>query len=366
MKKTVYIIGAGFSKGVNAPLQSEIIRDVFDLEINILDNQLGVLYNNYRNDFQDFIENVLYIDRSKFKDIALEDIYTPIDRCISDNVSFRNIEKSELIELRQKINALIIILIKHKLENTDLNNYVSKFAQYLVKIKKTKNKQSDPFSIISLNWDIILDNALHRYIKKDEGVIDYCCFVTPFNKNDNILPGLLARGKGLYNLKILKPHGSMNWLQCQRCQRLYVTFYEKIAVEEFLTKPKCRICQRNYSNSETNDGGTFLLSQLVMPTFLKDLNNVQIKLIWQNAGVELSEANRIIFMGYSFPAADFEMRQLLSRTVRHDAKIDIVLLNQKEQSDRNSPEYRYLSFFGKRDIKFRYDGVEKYIDVILK
>ena len=77
-----------------------------------------------------------------------------------------------------------------------------------------------------------------------------------------------------------------------------------------------------------------------MPTFLKDLNNVQIKLVWQNAGVELSEADRIIFMGYSFPAADFEMRQLLSRTIKHDSKIEVVLLNQKDESDTTSPEYR--------------------------
>lgn len=51
----------------------------------------------------------------------------------------------------------------------------------------------------------------------------------------------------------------------------------------------------------------------------KDLSNFQIKLVWQNAGVELMEAARLVFIGYSLPHADFEFRQLMSRMVRHDA-----------------------------------------------
>ncbi|HEY5499339.1 MAG TPA: hypothetical protein VIK20_03020, partial [Bacteroidales bacterium] len=124
-------------------------------------------------------------------------------------------------------------------------------------------------------------------------------------------------------------------------------------------------CEKNFHNVHTSDGGGFLSSQLVMPTFLKDLSNVQLKLIWQNAGIELSEASIIIFMGYSFPMADFELRQLLARTVRHDAQIEVVLSSHdipNNQNDLNSPEFRYRSFFGKRKINFNYDGVEQYID----
>jgi len=178
------------------------------------------------------------------------------------------------------------------------------------------------------------------------------------------MPGLLAKGKGLFNIKILKLHGSMNWLHCKRCQRLFVTFFEKIAIDEYVNKPICRLCERNFSNEHTSDGGALLSSQLIMPTFLKDLNNVQLKLIWQNAGIEISEASKIVFMGYSFPMADFELRQLLARNVRHNAKIEVVLRSQdkpKTNDDNSSAEYRFKSFFGKREINMFYDGVEDYI-----
>jgi NAD-dependent SIR2 family protein deacetylase len=209
-----------------------------------------------------------------------------------------------------------------------------------------------------------MDNALNSEIEDFEGVLDYCCYMTPFKSDENIRPALLARGKGLFNVKLLKLHGSMNWLQCQRCQRLFVTFSEKIAVEEYLSEPKCRLCEKNFANHVTHDGGALLISQLIMPTFLKDLNNVQIKLIWQNACVELSEATKIIFMGYSFPSADFELRQLLARSVRHNAEIEVILKNQPSDVNKDCPELRYRSFLGKRKLKVIYGGVEDYINKI--
>jgi len=365
LAKIVYILGAGFSKGVGAPLQSEIIKDIFEISPLDIDSDYRNIFQECRNYFNNFLENTLFISPTEYDKIALEDIYTPIDRCILDNVSFRNLQRTELLELRQKINALIVILIKQRLKNMPDDNYAQRLADFLV-IKRKRKVRNDPFSILSLNWDIIIDNALKTAIDSNEGVVDYCCYITPYNTYENLMPGLLAMGKGMYNVKLLKMHGSMNWLQCQRCQRLFITFYEKIAAEEYLTRPKCRLCQKNFSNSTTDDGGPFLLSQLIMPTFLKDLNNVQIKLIWQNAGVELSEATKIIFMGYSFPSADFEMRQLLSRTVRHNASITVVLRDRPTATDTNSPEYRYKSFFGKRNISFNYDGVENFIDSLIR
>jgi len=157
----------------------------------------------------------------------------------------------------------------------------------------------------------------------------------------------------------------MNWLQCQRCQRVFITFFEKIAKDEFISKPSCRLCDRFIGKMR----GSELKSVLVMPTFLKDLNVFQLKLSWQLAGIELQEADNIVFMGYSFPMADFELRQLLARSVRQKTKIEVVLHKNDEPIRWHGfdklyqylPEHRFKSFFGTRDIKFFYNGVEDYI-----
>lgn len=364
MNKTVYIIGAGFSKSANAPLQSELIDEIFKIRNDELPSEYGQIFNQYRKDFKNFLLDTMFIDENNFGKISLEDIYTPIDRCINDNLAFRNISPKDLIDLRQRINGLIIMMLnhRHRIHRTRVG-HIENFTDYLIS-KRKQHKNNDPFAIISTNWDILLDNSFKRKIDSSEGIVDYCCYTTPYDKNEPVMPGLLALGKGLFNIKMLKLHGSMNWLHCKRCQRLFVTFFEKIAIDEYVNKPICRICERNFSNEHTSDGGALLSSQLIMPTFLKDLNNVQLKLIWQNAGIEISEASKIVFMGYSFPMADFELRQLLARNVRHNAKIDVVLLSQDKpltDNDSTSPEYRFKSFFGKREINMFYDGVENYI-----
>ena len=104
-----------------------------------------------------------------------------------------------------------------------------------------------------------------------------------------------------------------------------------------------------------------------MPTFLKNFNNVQNKLIWQNAGIELSEASKVVFLGYSLPLADFEFKQLLSRMIRSDAKIEVVLI-ESDNPDKYTEElkyltagYRFQNFFSGRELNISYVGVSKYV-----
>lgn len=368
MEKTVFLLGAGFSKNENAPLQGEIIREIFQINTKELLPGYRRIYTRYRNDFKDFLSEIMFIDESKFESLSLEDIYTPIDRCIMDNLSFRNISPKDLIELRQKINGLIILMFDYKLHRTrPRGSHVEKFTDYLIDLRK-RNLKDDPFAIISTNWDILVDASLRNKMEPTEGVVDYCCNPTAYDANDPVIPGLSALEMNLFNIKLLKLHGSMNWLQCKRCQRLFVTFFEKIAIDEYVTKPICRECDNNFRNELTSDRGSFLTSLLVMPTLLKDLNNFQLKLIWQNAGIEISEASRLVFMGYSFPLADFELRQLLARNVRHNASIEVVLSSEDKpvhSTYLSTAENRYRTFFGKRDVKIHYEGVKNYIDSLI-
>lgn len=376
-KKIVYILGAGFSKSSGAPLQSEIIRDIFSLSINDIyrasnnNDRLKQLFLDCKNSFEYILKNLFFIFPKHYKYLSLEDIYSSIDKSILSNLSLRNISKKELLDFRQKINALIIILMKVKLPDNARKAHIRKFVQYLVS-ERRKEIDRDPFTIISTNWDIIVENALRMEMDLNEGDIDYCFYTHSFRESDRgekLRSGLYNRGLGKYNLKILKLHGSMNWLQCQRCQRVYITYFNKIALEEFLSKPTCIHCTTNYADEDNSLQGANLNSVLIMPSFLKDLNNFNLKLSWQIAGIELQEASKIVFMGYSLPLADFELRHLLASSIRSDVEIEVVLHNNDKPNIhdyKNFPAFRYRSFLGKRKIKFYYDGVEGYINDLIK
>ncbi|HEY1079314.1 MAG TPA: hypothetical protein VGE46_04425, partial [Bdellovibrio sp.] len=232
----------------------------------------------------------------------------------------------------------------------------------------------DPVSVISTNWDILLDKFLYKEISSHNSqqtsidgdkknlrrkcVVDYCCYVSSYDKDDHwTKPGLEAIGAGGFNVKLLKLHGSLNWLQCPRCARVYVSFDEKITLLHFEQNLPCRHCDSNYGVRHEEG----LTSNLIMPTFLKSFLKTQYKLIWDNAGVELAEAAKIVFIGYSLPEADFEMRQLLSRMVRNDAKIEVVTV---QGAHLEGLEKRYKNFFGSRNISLLTDGASDYITAL--
>ena len=384
MNKHVYVIGAGFSAPAGGPDQSRLIEQIFalpDSDAKTRDAKLA---------FAEFLEEVLQIDRLKFSQTSLEDVYTPIDRCVADGVSLRGKMPAELRDLRAQMEFLISVAIDNSFDrkasiDPGAQDYVNKFATHLVSLaavraERARNAQFadaakayDPFSVISLNWDILLDKALYRAIRvKDRdlegdyepvGVVDYCCYVSSIESAERrIRPGLWALGAKGYNAKLLKIHGSMNWLQCCSCQRLYISFDEKVNIPNFINAKLCRYCVLCGFRAT-------LQGSLIMPTFLKDLRNFQIQLVWQNAGVELMEAERITFIGYSFPHADFEFRQLLSRMVRKEAEIDVILFH--DGSPDRTRQYdevcsRYRQFFGTRKVTTNGCGVVEYVKALTR
>ena len=365
--KTVYILGAGFSAPAGGPNQDAI---------------MSLLVKRPESDrLQGFLQDYLKIPKAKIKNLALEDVYTPIDRCIADRQSFRGIDQQRLERIRFDLDMLIARVIKDKFDAGRRSKkfddeYVTVFSKYLVSQARHRSdlargvqnadcaKSYDPFSIISLNWDILLDNALDRALEKADaevgfndydpfGVVDYCCYVSSLDKGDRrIRTGLWSLGAKGYNVKLLKIHGSMNWLQCTNCQQLFTKFGEKLITGRSW---KCRHCAEHEIEAP-------LRGSLIMPTFLKNFSNFQLKLVWQNAAVELMEATRLVFIGYSLPESDFEFRQLLSRMVHPKAKIEAVLWkNEDNPLPYELEQDRYRQFFAGHKVSFESKGVEAFV-----
>lgn len=375
--KTVYILGAGFSMDAGAPSQANIIQEIFNLrEAYPTKYRRTVL--EWVDKFDQFLQTSLKVNDQNKIWYSLEDIYTPIDKSIVEGSSFREYTVEDLIDLRDTLNKLIILAVRNAIVKAKKSKKtIRKFAQHIISEGKNRllDEKEDRVAVITTNWDIMLDNTVNALINDEEipkghhfsGVVDYCCHISSLDENDHkVKPGLYALGKGRYNVKILKLHGSLNWLQCPKCSRLYVKFYRKWNGGYVFDEKHCRHCERNFNGVRCNSNQ--LKTNLIMPTYLKDLRNVQNKVIWQNAGIELSEASKVVFLGYSLPLADFELKQLLSRMIRSDAKIEAVLLpgddpdNYQGNARYQTAGYRYENFFSDRSISIKYSGVANYIN----
>lgn len=349
VNKIVYILGAGFSQPCGMPQQNEILP-------KILEQALNIRLKNFLTSFFGHSENV-----------TLEDIFTVLDKSINKNEALGRFDRKELHNIRDDFTNGIVRLFK-ELKPTQNPNYIDIFSEKLLKFR-FRDRQKDTLAVISTNWDVLLDNTLktemHKDWAKEENkriaFIDYCTFTRSLDHEENI-PSTQLKARGYVNFKLLKLHGSVGWHLCPNCDSLFVDSQNNSLFRTRSEIVTCKMCRKNYClKINTNH-------LVVSPTFIKNFNNVHFSNIWWNAGFELSEATHIVFIGYSLPLSDFELRYLFARSIlKKNTKIKVILFSKNpSRPNRNAQitSERYVYFFGnminkKRDISFH--GVESYV-----
>jgi len=433
-KKTVYILGAGISKADNLPLQSELLNQIFTLRpenfdkkvisfmqlpINIDEQNVMKFYEAFdeqRKELADFIiinfasrdQKEKYIKRKKIADknilstndwyriytlvsdlnITMEDMFTLFDKVILGHENFRTYTTEMIDKIHEALRKCIIFLLAYK--STKISEIESnscyKLAKLLFQYRMNSSYNEDVLSVVTMNWDSILEKEIYRLCReynkgksREKIFPDLCFYDYCYNESDHRIVSTHIKARKHKNIKLLKLHGSINWLVCPNCKRIYVDYNDDIAINELSKKSICRQCQKEFDEEENIPQ---MHSILIMPTFLKDLNNLQLRNIWHNAFIDLAEAEKVVFIGYSFPEADFEMRYLLKKAINQKTEIEVVLhssdspvkyrsLLEKHKLSKeninaiierlNLPEKRYKCFFNKDMINIFYFGLEGYI-----
>lgn len=353
MSKTVFVLGAGFSAPAGMPIQADIMFDVVKAKSQPFQDTVRDTYSTLFN----------MVDPDDMRDVPLEDVFTMLDRAhrngeVLSGLTHEGIRKS-LIAL---INAITHEFNK-KLRLSNLTRYKPFFNKLIAKRKGDESSaalKEDPFAIVSLNWDTIPDFLLNSLGCLKTGV-DYACYDYEIDEKKNQIPSILKKSHRIFNIKLLKPHGSLNWAHCPSCNRLYSEIGDgKYPPVCFPHQYKCRHCS-----------GVDLENLIITPTLVKELGQTHLKMVWHNIQMDLQEAERIVFLGYSLPMADFEFRYTLLRaiTTNNDVAIrvilyppDVLIKSDKEQWNRNQTEERFENFFGQRDVEFKYMDVLEFMD----
>lgn len=196
--------------------------------------------------------------------------------------------------------------------------------------------------ILTTNWDI----AIERHL--------------PPNSFHYSVAIERPRG-GVYDrrgIPLLKLHGSTNWAYCDCCSRLYAfephqgkgALYEHVFIdkEDFRAlapsakgahlrmrgiKAKCHVCE------------IALSSRVATFSYAKVLDFVHFLSIWDDAFTLLRSARHWVFVGYSLPEADFQLRHLLKTAQLGRADPGEVKVTVVTYQDQQTIE-RFQSFFG--------------------
>ncbi len=354
MENTVIIFGAGATKACGGPMTNEILRRAFD-------NAAEIEREDFLTRVREFIDENFFPSggEDSFPPLPLliSVIDTAIDRKHSLNQKWDN---GQLIAVREALDYVIFAVLNNELRKLQTNCY-----QTLLQ-KLYADNDAIP-SLISLNYDIIADNALAIFNERHR------CHEPPFPNYHCDIATPTYRNK-VGHAHLLKLHGSLNWLYCPSCNRLDVGLSNS-------ERSFAKVLEELYSQQEA-EGNTMearlschgrpcrscnaeVQPVLISPTYFKDYRNPHISRIWYEADQMLRTAERVIIIGYSLPDDDLDVLYLLKRGLAHlgPEKIDIVDSDAPKHRNLNHHPtgQRYQTLFGP-NINWHTNGFEAFIE----
>ena len=343
--KEVFILGAGASFASAAtPLGSELVWQYHYDCARLVPIRDGIVDNTAANkDFANF-EKFLVCVGHYYPELSLE-----LERWRNRGEAFytpsRNLGKTyyideilELIQAKGDADCVSIIrqLIFEHIVESSLNRKNELYGQFIRYILQPKSQ--DAVSIISFNFDCLLhEHFLHPV------TFDYLI-------NFSWIDPHRSRYRLGVPISLIKLNGSLDWGICNRCGKLNLYFWHMR--HGFYNNKLC-----------TSECGGKIDPFIVMPhqTYEEFLNP-----LWKMAEWELSRAEKITIIGYSFPDYDHRVINLFGNTVNENVKLEIIDYceqNRDRLDAENSLKTQYKKMFPRlvNNININLDGFAEYL-----
>ena len=323
-KKSVYILGAGFSNAIKLPTSSEFFSDdAFQYIKTKLNNNTSLCkridniqnYINFRLEkkyFKNNVEEILnHIATAKY--LYMESVSDGEKPYSADDIF-------------EQILWYVTCLLDHKTKDA-LNSIPKIYGSFL----KSTFENND--TIITFNYDLVIETAL-QFLG-----IDYHYGLEEQKISDK-------------SQLILKLHGSLNWIHCNQCGPVHI--------EESWVYGNSRNCPHCDSNKTS--------SILIPPVIYKDsyyndqLFGPLVRESWSLAREALSETDQIIFIGFSM-TEDAYAKELfkLSLSMNNNLDLKCIVINRTCDDELRD---RYSSTIVTTEPVFNESTFEDYITTI--
>lgn len=330
----VLILGAGATKACEGPLTNDILFEA-DQAVSAIERE------GYLALLDRFLEQVFRLpprpSRVKSSYPGLPLLMSLIDAAIDRGQPLSNYDVAMLREVRAALDYTIFAVLELKLRGA--TPPLHKQATDLLFPLAMEPR------LISLNYDIIADNMLAA--RSDGTFPDYGCDIQTET----------YRNWGKFG-RLLKLHGSLNWLYCPNCLRLDVAVsrsgrgFSKALEQLFISEGgDANDLEHRYTchGSPCNNCGTSVRPVMITPTQRKDYRNPHIAQVWYTAEQMLRSATEVVFVGYSMPPDDVEVVYLFKRGLEHLQARQITVV-EFDKANRAIAEHdvgqRYQSVFG--------------------
>jgi len=341
MPSTVFVLGAGFSMNKGLPSQAAFADALLSERFNSNhDKCITVIIRK-------FLEDVFDISTPD-KYPSLEDAFTFIDLSAGTGHNLgREYSPKKLRAIRRMLIHRVFKILD---DDYDVKNplCIHNFFDSIPNLAQN----SANYCFVILNWDIVLENELLSY--PITSPIDYCC--DGMNLDPYYAPNTPP-------LRLCKMHGSSNWVYCDNCRNLYFKLNEKQALtagadinrsdfipfKSLLEMNNLEFTQSDYDNipKQNCTCGNPLSYHIATFSYRKSFRNPAYSMIWSRAEKYLSHAQNWVFIGYSLPDADFELKHLLKTAqLQNQTQKHIMIIDKGPDA-----ELKYQRIFG-REIKY--------------
>jgi hypothetical protein len=352
-EKVVFILGAGFSKCADLPVQAEFSSM---LTSDLFNNKIDILITKAISDFLNYVFS-WKMDREI---PSLEDIFTFIDLSASNGHNLGIKYKPN------RLRALRRMLIYRTFQIID---YRFKHSQDIERLLKHYNNSENSFVV--MNWDIVLEKHLLEIDSTRK--INY---LTPCRDWKNNEKGNLEGG-----IKICKMHGSSNWVYCDNCKTLFYLLDEKLSLHKKvgLIKAEFRLFDERFKDKYFDDAigigpnenhckicNNSVSSHIATFSYRKSFRTAAYPAIWSEAENILANADKWVFIGYSLPEADFELKHLIKTAemrLKHKniiKEIEVVIYHD------DSTKRKFEKFFSEENINIFENGLNEYVSFLDK
>ena len=347
-EKVAFILGAGFSKCADLPVQAEFSALLTSTEFS---NPIDILITKA---VKDFLVDVF--GWKEGRDIpTLEDIFTFIDLSAGSGHHLGiKYKPNRLRALRRMLIYRTFQIIDHRFRYSE---DIEKLLRYY---------QNADCSFVVMNWDIVLEKHLQTI--NGNRKINYITPSYDWNNHD--------RGDSAEGVKICKMHGSSNWAYCENCKTLFYLLDEKLSLHKKvgLVKSDFRLFDEKFTDRHFDSSlgidpikkqckicNNSVASHIATFSYRKSFRTAAYPAIWFEAENILANATKWVFIGYSLPEADFELKHLIKsaelrlKHKKQEKEIDVVIYKNIATKDK------FEKFFGLENIKVFDGGLNYYV-----
>jgi hypothetical protein len=356
-RRLAVFLGAGAAKPFGYPLSSALLDDI----VQHLGDPRFV--KSGRRTLESYLFRLLPGESRKRKNLPpVTSLLSLLDYSLTSGQSMLPRESAdETRRARQLLERAILEVINDKEPfNGRSERKLDRFAQVLGFLR---TQSTEPLDVITTNWDMLSDEVVGRAAEVDALSELY------WNNEDMAVRidfgfGWACRVRGrrpqLFSrpvkprARLLKLHGSTNWLKCPLCDTVYID-------------PRGPNWHQAYRHGNSTNrchcSETRLEVQIVSPSFVREMREPNLLAVWKLALDALRAADDWLIVGYSFPDEDLAVRALFTRAyashgtlTAHDRPPTVNVVQMGSDAFN-----RYDAFFDSSVLSYCGDGLQAFL-----